>query len=281
MRNLLFALVFALPISLGAQHFEIGLLAGFSNYSGELAPFTIKSTFAQTHPTFGGFVRYNINRFAAVNFSVNFANVSGNDALSTYPEDNARNLSFKSNINEFALMGEFNIPGFVPYGLERVFSPYLFGGIAFFKYNPRAQLDGEWYLLQTLGTEGQGMEGRPAPYKLTNYAIPFGVGLKYAITDVLNVGLSLGTRYTFTDYLDDVSTTYVSYSEILAANGETAANLSNRSGSDVATGDLRGNPDNNDWYFIGGVTISYNFMDNGLVGGRGRNRRNSGCPIMP
>lgn len=282
MKQFFILLIAIMPITISAQHLELGVLAGISNYQGDLAPSSIKTSFGQTHAAFGGFVRYNVNNYVAAKFGVNYAKISGDDAVSDNSSRLKRDLSFESKVLEFGLIGEFNILGYQPYALEKVFSPYIFAGISLFKFNPTAELDGTRYDLHPLGTEGQGLEQFPdrKPYKLLDISIPMGAGVKYAINDKWNIGLELGVRMTFTDHLDDVSTTYVDDALILEANGEIAAALANRSGEPKFTDDGRGNPNNNDWYFIGGLTISYNFLDNGLVGSRGRSGKKSGCPTF-
>ncbi|MEZ5059160.1 MAG: hypothetical protein R2879_19155 [Saprospiraceae bacterium] len=164
--------------------------------------------------------------------------------------------------------------------------PYLFVGIAASSFNPKAKYNNEWVALQPLGTEGQGIGGNDSPYSKVAFAIPFGIGFKYAFNDLWNIGLEFGARKTFTDYLDDVGGTYTSYNELLAGNGQLAANLGNRTGEyldtepiNVPTGTPRGDNVTSDWYFIAGLSISYNFMDTGLVGSRRRSRGGRrGCP---
>ncbi|MFK7807767.1 MAG: DUF6089 family protein, partial [Saprospiraceae bacterium] len=192
------------------------------------------------------------------------------DSRSNDAAQQIRNLSFKSNVTEVALTGEFNILGYQPYGLYKPFSPYVFAGIAGFKFNPKTEYQEETVELSSLETEGES-------YGTFQFAIPVGLGVKYAINDTWNIGLEAGVRYTFTDYMDDVSTVYVSESEL---SGELAVALANRSTGENApqVGDPRGNPDNNDLYFMVGLTISYNFLDNGLVGFRNRFRGSrNGC----
>ena len=265
-----------------AQHTELGLFVGASTYQGDLAPSKVWLSIGQTHPAFGVFGKYNFNRLGAVRLGVNFCTISGDDSKSREVGRIERNLSFRTNITEFSLIGEFNILGYQPYNLEETFSPYLFGGIAVYKFNPKAKYEGEWIALQPLGTEGQGLSQFPdrTPYNLTQISIPFGFGVKYAINDTWNIGLEFGARKTLTDYIDDVSTTYVSDTELLEGNGELAAALANRTGQPVATGMGRGDSGDDDWYLIGGLTISINFLDNGLVGFRGRNTKKSGCPTF-
>ena len=78
---------------------------------------------------------------------------------------------------------------------------------------------------------------------------------------------------------------YVSYPELLAGNGDLAAALGNRTGeltidgepANVETGVQRGDGAKKDWYFILGLTVSYNFLDTGLMGSRKRGGRRPGC----
>jgi hypothetical protein len=85
-----------------------------------------------------------------------------------------------------------------------------------FKFRPQAQYESpngstRWVDLQPLRTEGQGMMEYPdrKPYKLTQLEIPMGFGAKYYMSDNTYIGFEILHRKTFTDYIDDVSTTYV------------------------------------------------------------------------
>ena len=211
--------------------------------------------------------------------SYHYTKISGDDANALDAGRVNRNLSFRSNIHELALLGEFN-----PIGSDKRFYPYLYGGAAIFHFNPETVYQGQLVELQPLGTEGQGIEGFDEKYRLTQFSIPLGVGFKFRMTDRINLGLELGLRKTFTDYLDDVSGTYVNYNDLLAGNGLVAAALGNRTGElleteplIVETGSIRGNSDKDDWYYVGGLTISYLFYKKN---NRFKNRRDRdiGCP---
>ena len=91
------------------------------------------------------------------------------------------------------------------------FTPYITLGVSAFNYDPYAYLDGQKYFLRPLGTEGQGSTLIPdrKPYSTMAFAIPFGVGVKYSLNDRMNMGFEVVHRFTNTDYLDDVSKTYV------------------------------------------------------------------------
>jgi opacity protein-like surface antigen len=273
--RILFVFLFLAPFVAKSQHIEAGLSAGLATYSGDLDPDQFAGHLELLRPSAGVFGRYYFNDFFNARLNFQYARLNGDDAVS----ERTRNLHFRSDIFEVGLNVEFNILGYQPYALYSPFSPYLFGGIAFFSFNPKAEYEGEWVELQPLGTEGQFLSQYPerAPYSKSAFAIPFGAGVKYALNDSWNIGLQAGLRMTFTDYLDDVSTTYISDAEMLEGAGELAAALANRSGEPVRTGFERGNPDTNDWYFIAEIFVSYNFLDNGLVGSRSRGRRGRGC----
>lgn len=264
------------PALLFAQHYEVGLWIGGSNYQGEFSQPVV--VMQETHVAFGALLRYYPSPFFAVRANLSRATISGTDENSTIEERKMRNLSFRSNVWEFAVLPEWHILGAQPFGYERMFSPYVFAGVAVFSHNPEAYYDNRWIPLQPLGTEGQSMPGRGPKYQLTQVSIPMGAGIKYSINEEWNIGLEFGMRKTFTDYLDDIGGTYVNRFDLIEANGDLAGDLGNRTGEYlgtepviVPTGTQRGNEKTSDWYMMGGITISYNFTDIG--GGRG-----NGCP---
>ncbi|MEM1120355.1 MAG: DUF6089 family protein [Bacteroidota bacterium] len=276
-----------MPFALFGQHFEVGFLVGGSNYTGELSSNSSRIYLKETNLAAGAFAKYNINHLFALRAGFNYAGVSGEDGNSGNQAIIARNLNFQSDIYEGSLIAEFNILGYQPYNYTATFSPYLFGGISFFKFNPQGALAGQLYDLQPLGTEGQNLAIFPdrTPYGLVQLAIPMGIGFKYTLTESLNLGLEIGARKLFTDYLDDVSLTYPG-NAAFSANGDPllVMQLSNQNtdtfGTDVA-GVARGDNNASDWYFITGITLSYNFLDNGLIGGRRRSKGNKvGCPTF-
>lgn len=284
MKLLKILMLLLLPALANAQYWEAGAFAGLSNYVGDLS--ANSQTIYMQNTGFSGavFARYNINDLSAVRLALGYAGLSGTDALADSEAIRTRNLSFSSDVIELALTGELNLPGYQPYNLNQPLSPYLFAGISAFYHNPTANFGGENIRLRPLGTEGQGLQDRPAPYSSIAFAIPMGLGVKYAVTDRLNIGIEFGARMTFTDYLDDVSGTYLSYPELLAGNGPLAAALGNRSGEllggepvIVPTGTPRGDNRARDWFFNAGLSISYNFLDSGLVGSRNRIRKKAGC----
>ena len=281
MKKLLLFIICYIPLFLNAQYFEMGLSIGGSNYLGELASNSSKIDLRSTNIAAGAFARYNLHRLITLRLHGNYTILSGDDSNSRNEAISNRNLSFRTNLYEVGLVGEFNLFGYQPYNYVSAFSPYLFGGISLYKFDPQTELDGQLYSLQPLGTEGQNLEEFPdrLPYELTQIAVPFGFGFKYALSEDINIGFEIGARKLFTDYLDDVSLTYPDRALFNSVEGaEIAALLSDRNLVDQGNnGGLgRGDTKATDWYFITSFTISYNFADNGLIGGRRRGGK-SGC----
>lgn len=191
------------------QEGEIGVSIGGAHYFGDL---NTSAKVNRAKFAFGVFFRKQFGNYIAVRVGGQFAQLGYADK---YYSDNEfqrrRNLSFNSNVWELALQGDFNFFKFVPGSYDHRFTPYVTIGASIFSYDPYAYLGGQKYFLRPLGTEGQGSADYPdrKPYSSMAFAIPFGVGVKYSLNERINVGFEVLHRFTNTDYLDDVSTTYV------------------------------------------------------------------------
>jgi hypothetical protein len=167
-----------------------------------------------------------------------------------------RNLSFRSTITDIQLAAEIHPLFFKTYdeGEAPFFSPYLVAGIGFFSFNPEAKLNGRWYALQPLHTEGQGFAEYPdrKPYKLTQLNIPLGIGLRYEVTSSLSARLEVVHRILFTDYLDDVSKNNIDpalfYNYLSPTQAGIAEQLADRRIA-VPKNEQRGDPKDNDAFF--------------------------------
>ncbi len=276
-------------IQINAQHLELGASLGFSNYLGDLAPSSFIGSIGESHIATSIFSKYNFNDRIALLGSFSYGRIGSSDAASYIRFNNnfrkERNLSFRSDIFELAIIGEFNILGFQPYLKEHPFAPYIFGGIAVYRFNPQASFNGAWHDLQPLGTEGQGLANQPQKYKLTQFSIPFGAGIKFTFHPRISIGMDIGLRKTFTDYLDDVSNAYPDLSLLEATNGTLASELSWRGdeidmeASPPEAGSGRGDPTDLDWYVFSKVMISYNFFNYSNSKGRGK-PTSLKCPVF-
>jgi len=256
-------IVFLFPMFCMAQTYEVGVFMGVSGYQGDLVPEAYES--AEFNLAYGVNFRYNMYQSLSFKASLNKGKISGADRnfQDNFYGHATRNLSFESDIYEFAVQAEYNLFGFNVLENIRQFSPYVFGGIAVFKFNPRAFYKNRWFDLQPLGTEGQGLEGYAEPYKLTQFSIPMGAGLKVSLSDVVNMAFEVGLRKTFTDYLDDVGTVYPDLDILREQVGDLAADLSYRSleidpsVTSNPAGNTRGGAAK-DWYFFSGFTLTFN-----------------------
>lgn len=240
---------------------EFGYNLGFSTYLGDLQPKVM--TYKDPGFSTGIFVRHNINPFLSVRGFINYGRIHSSDANSADYEHMLRNLSFRSYILETG--GDFEV-SILPYDkfnptnkkYKRYFNitPYFFGGLNIFHFNPKTFYKNEWVELQPLQTEGQ-------HYSLTQIAIPFGMGIKQQFTKNFSVAIETGFRKTFTDYLDDVSG---SYPDLVAMKQDnpTAAKLSFRGDELVENpqampikGAQRGTSSNMDWYIMSHVSMIY------------------------
>ena len=237
---------------------DIGILLGASYYIGDLN----SKQFAMSQPALGVFYRFNYNYRVAFKAEFNYGSIQGDDSQSNNPDQIERNLNFKSTIMEFSVRTEFNFWEYRTGHRDFVFAPYLFLGIGVFNFNPQAHVGTQWISLRNLSTEGEGTPLNPhKPYPLTQVCLPFGIGFKLTLSNYIGLGLEWGPRKTFTDYLDDVSGTYVDPIKLAQYKGALAASLSNTSKTPGAMADdvgkLRGNPSTKDWYFYYGLVISF------------------------
>jgi hypothetical protein len=195
-------------------------------------------------------VGYFFNDWIAARSEVTWYQIEGDDAKADDPGRVRRNLSFVSNNLEFNVVGMVHL--FPRPSRRGVFQPwnlYGFAGAGFTYINPKAELDGTKHSLPPLMTEGE-------DYSQFVFVIPAGAGVKYYLTPFLNFSLEGGSRTTFSDYLDDVSTEYVDPNSFEDPIAQALADRRPEIGLEPAqAGDKRGNPDANDWYWMLNVKV--------------------------
>ena len=210
---------FMLCIPLSKAQFEADLTVGVCNYQGDLVdPALVK---LEVQPSFGAFLRFTPNRFITIRGNYIQGKLKASDLQSPKPETRYRGIVFESTLREFSVVGEYNILGnsnennFELGGV--MFNPYIFAGIG---------------LASNSGVPVAPADTRPYPFpeegaKSVVPAFPLGIGLKVQFGESIGVGLDIGSRLTFSDYLDGVSKV--------------------------------GNPKSNDFYSYVGLTFSYCF----------------------
>lgn len=218
-----------------------------------------------THPGGGAYLVILFQQVAGIRFEGSIGQVSASDHILKNDESTAknrfnRNLSFQTILREFSITAEFYPLSLLIGEDYPLFSPYITLGIGVFSFNPRANYQGKWVDLRPLHTEGQGFKEYPdrPVYRLTQINFPFGFGLRYEISAIFSARAEVVYRFLTTDYLDDVSTTYINpthfQSNLKAEAIATAVSLADRSvelspGSINQAGGIRGNPGNKDAYF--------------------------------
>jgi hypothetical protein len=235
----------------------IGLLAGAVNYQGDLKPNSF--TFEHSNLLVSLSIRKPLSRWFSVRGGLSMGKV---EAADRYNRDylQIRNLSFDSKLSEAYALLEVDL-----LNIETAHvTPYLLGGGVLFHYNPYTfDQAGKKVYLQPLSTEGQGLPEYPdrKVYPLTQKALAMGGGVRVAVSNCMFVSLEFSQRKTFTDYLDDVSTSFVDESKLLAARGAKAVELAFR-GDEVnpATnypphGEQRGTPTEADWYYFTALNV--------------------------
>lgn len=279
MKCLLALFIISFPAWVCGQSLHADVYAGVANYQGDLQGKIF--TFDKSGISGGIGLSYDLTNKFILRTAVNYAKVQGNDKYNTAGKGvEIRNLNFRTNILEAQMALEYNLLDLS----ERSFTPYVFAGAAVFHYNPYTfDSSGTKVFLQPLGTEGQGLPQYPGkkPYSLTQFAVPFGGGIKLALSDNLQVGFEFGFRKLFTDYLDDVSTDYADSSILAGSRGAQSVALAYR-GDELSggagypkAGAQRGNPKMKDWYYMTGIRISYHLG----TGSGGGHKNKTGCPV--
>lgn len=239
---------------------DVGISLGGSQYFGDLNQHYGMKTI---NPAGGFYARQRMNSYIALKLSANYTKVGYDDKYNTDPYEKQRNLNFKSGIFEVVAQAEFNFFKFITGDPQYRFTPYLTGGIGAFFYNPYTTYNGVKYYLKPLGTEGQNAGYKGRKYDNMAACFPVGLGFKTWLRGGVNLTLELADRLTTTDYLDDVSTTYVGTKRFSA--GSVAQALQDRS-QEITTaqmlgreGKQRGNSSSFDQYFMVMLSISFNF----------------------
>lgn len=233
-----------LAIQLGASSF-LGDLGGLNKIGTDYSPVDVE--FAMTRPAASIAYRYKIAKNFNWHSSFNYLLVAGDDKLTAEPFRNNRNLNFKSNIFELATRLElsyFSKKSGNRYAIKKTLSRRHksrtwelmgFVGVGGFYFNPKGKhpVTGQWVKLQPLHTEGQGLPGGPGNYSRVAISIPMGAAWRMVIDKKWSVGLELNYRKTFTDYIDDVSTTYYDKALLASAYGPDAVIMGDPSKGDI------------------------------------------------
>lgn len=278
MKKIIFVIFCLMCTRALTQTFRLHVGGGFANYLGDLQQ--KRFSFSQVKALYSFGAAYDINDFIAIRTDFSQGHVAGDDRKGS-AKMQKRNLNFESSITEVSLLGEYTWIN----KYSAPFVPYFFTGIGVFKFSPYSYDNaGRKVFLHDLSTEGQGLAKYPTrkTYKLTQFNIPFGGGMRYNISPSIFITGEMGVRKLFSDYLDDVSTSFVDRAELLKAKGQTAVDMAFRADEIPPynavypkDGSQRGNKDK-DWYYFGQMRISFRLGWNDGYGGKGPRTGNKG-----
>ena len=284
----------------------VGFSLNALNYYGDLSPSPnkISTDISFTRPGFALSYARRMGPRLTIQAQFMFGTISGSDSESADKNDPSngifrykRNLSFRNQIKELTVVAVIDLFENQSTYMSRVkWTPYVYLGLAGFLHNPQAKAPatdlqgkplseaGSWVDLRPLGTEGQNIALNSTdvnfgntPYSLLQVAVPFGLGARFRVSEVLDLSFDIGFRYTFTDYLDDVSKNYVDISKLspLAAamsyrtnelyngnppnpqpSGIPGVSVEAGYGSEYKT-NMRGGQKQNDVYMVTSIKLSY------------------------
>jgi hypothetical protein len=227
---------------------------GLSSYYGDLCE---KWECMQFRMNLGGGAQYRTDYLGtrlSFRTEFNYFRLHSNDVL-----PDVRNLSFRSGNFEGYVGAVYDLFPYEKHFRRRpLVSPYFFAGLGFLYFNPHGELNGKWYALQPLETEGHKYHRMAAMYN-------FGSGLRFRYTYNIEFVLEGGYRYTTTDHLDDVSA--YNYASPSTFTDPIALALSKKTTYNT---NRRGNPSNRDGYFIFVARFRYTFGKPNVAKFRGK-----------
>ena len=247
---------------------EVGPHVGLSYYMGDLNP---ALPFAMADLQYGGLVRFNYNNRWTFRCDYAYATVKADDKIIKWRPE--RELNFTSKIHDLSFVAEFNFWEYYTGNPKRNVSPYIFGGISVFYYTVFTDVgdtlvDLSDHKTEPLPTDPKWYDkafGKTSPIGIS---IPFGMGVKFALSRRMAGTVEWRMQKTFTDYLDDVGTVYLPRDQRphVMVNGEEY-DLSDPT-TNFEEGQQRGNSAFNDWFGMARVSLTWKFN---LPDGRGCN----------
>ena len=247
---------------------EVGPHVGLSYYMGDLNP---ALPFAMADLEYGGLVRFNYNNRWTFRCDYAYATVKADDKIIKWRPE--RELNFTSKIHDLSFVAEFNFWEYYTGNPKRNVSPYIFGGISVFYYTVFANVgdtlvDLSGYKTEPLPTEPKWYDNAFGKTSPIGISIPFGIGVKFALSRRMAGTVEWRMQKTFTDYLDDVGTVYPARNQrpTVTFDGEVY-DLSDPT-TNYEENQQRGNSAFNDWFGMARVSLTWKFN---LPDGRGCN----------
>lgn len=250
---------FLAPMSANAQVLEVGGSVGLSYYMGDINP---NKPFVQSDLGWGALVRYYDGTRWAFRFTYSNLNLKNSDKASGYRPE--RGLSFNTKVHDFALLAEFNFFDYFTGSKRNGFSPYIFGGMSVLRFNPKADDGTELYNILTDTDSDKSMPSDStysAKYNRVAVSIPFGIGVKYSVSNRLGLALEWRWNLALTDWIDDCHAYYPQYTENdpFVNYSDPTGFAADADGANKKSYIQRGNKADFDWYGYLNISITYKF----------------------
>ena len=163
---------------------EIGAGLGMVSYEGDFNG----NVFGNMQPMGGVVGRYNFDPYKTLRLSATYGKLKGSskDVKTYYPDYESQPYEFNNSLVDVSLVFEYN---FWPYGTGRDYrgakrlTPYIYGGLG------ATSVSGESKSVFTAN-------------------VPIGIGVKYKMTERLNLGVDWGVHFSLSDELDGVKDPY-------------------------------------------------------------------------
>lgn len=240
----------------------------------------------------GIFMRFSPRPAWALRVNLNYGTLYANDDWNinkareaTSIEDDAyqrylRNQDVRANVWEGTLMLEVMPFRFNPESklAQKSMQPFIAVGAGGFHFRPQTSLidpltgSRKWVYTKDLALEGEGIEGSGArETNLWQVCVPVGAGIRWDVGKNMNLGFEYMYRFTTTDRLDNVSSTYVSDDYFDRNLGPEAAAIAKQvqdksweiePSVNHRAGDIRGNKDVLDGYSTFGIIFIYRLQTN-------------------
>lgn len=235
MRKLTTSLFILLPLLAVAQTYpwEIGGAVHITSYQGDLHESELNLGQYNPRAAVSIHLRRNVSNLVIIRLNALVGQLAGADSSFSEPAwRKVRNISFTSPLVEFTALGEF-----YPFGIFRIktdgkrraVAPFLTGGVGAAYTNPKVDWNDEFGNGEVDVLDAQ--FDKAAKINRFNISVPFGAGVRFALSTRSTLGLEAVMRPTFSDYVDGVSRV--------------------------------GNPNKLDWFFTGGLSFSYAFGKKG------------------
>ena len=209
------------------QIYEVGFSLGGSNFIGDvgdtsfISPDEVLTTEGKINGlmTYGLLLKWNRSPRHSYRLSVLSSHLSGNDLDSKDPRRVERGLMFETNLFEISGGMEFTFLNFNLHESGIKYTPYIFTGLVYAKYDKLAYQNNS---ILKLGTRSN------------SYGIPFVLGFKYRVLEQFIISAEVGSRFMFSDNIDGSHYNEDNYTNF-------------------------GNINNKDWYIFSLINLSYTF----------------------